>query len=142
MRCFENYSVGDEEFEEPNEVSYTDKLTIPKIHCAYEDSKQLLCLLQQAFVFEKNLGGKLKKLISEMKENGDHKLNHLELVLLEEIISLCSHKKERTAKELLARKYVSEVKQWQPIVEKGLSFKQQNQFGEDLQMNLRYQLYV
>ena len=139
MKCFENYSIGDEEFEEPTEVRYTDKLTIPKIHCAYEDSKQLSCLLQEAFVIDKRLGGKLTKLISEMKENDDDKLNHLELVLLEEISSLCSHKKERTAREQLARKYVSEVKQWQPIVEKGLSFKQQNQFGKDLQMNIRYE---
>ena len=138
MNCFENYSVRDEHFEEPNEVSYTEKLTIPKIHCAYEDSKQLLCLLEQAFVFDKKLGGKLIKLVSEMKENEDNKLNHFELVLLEEIISLCSHKKERTAREQSARNYVSEVKQWQPIVEKGLSFKQQNQFGKDFQMNIRY----
>ena len=115
---------------------FTNKPSIPKIHCAYEESKELLDLLQQAFLLEKSLGAKLLKIISEMRTNKDRKLTCLELVLLEEIIALCYHRKERTAGEELAERYVSEIRQWQPIVEKGLSFKQLEKFYQD-QLTLR-----
>ena len=107
---------------------FEDKLSIPKIHCAYEESKQLLDLLREAFLLEKSLGGKLFRIISDMRPNKDRKLSCLVLVLLEEIIALCYHRKERTAREELAEKYVSQIRQWQPIVEKGLSFVQPDEF--------------
>ena len=123
----ENYFIEDRNSKNLLKFAIQTKLTIPmENHCASKDSKQLSCLLQLGIsVIDNRVGRKIGQTFSEMKESDDDKLNHF-LVLLEEISSLCSHKKERTAREQLARKYVSEVKQWQPIVEKGLSFKQQN----------------
>ena len=63
-----------------------------------------------------------------MRTNKDIKLTCLELVLLEEIIALCYHRKERTAGEELAEKYVNEIRQWQPIVEKGLNFNRRDDY--------------
>ena len=125
MNCIETFTpLPDEE----SLKCFKDKPSIPKIHCAYEKSKQLLDLLQQAFLLEKSLGAKFLKVISDMRTNKDRKLTCLELVLLEEIIALCYHRKERTAREELAEKYMSEIRQWQPIVEKRLSFKQIDEF--------------
>ena len=67
----------------------------------------------------------------------DNKLKSLELVLLDEIISLCSHKKERTAVEEQAKKYVSEVNQWQAIVEKGLGFVRKDRAVEEFETSVR-----
>ena len=114
--------------------------SIPKIHCAYQESKQLLDLLHEAFLLEKSLGGKLLRIISDMRTNKDRKLSCLELVLLEEIIALCCHRKERTAGEELAEKYVSGIRQWQPIVEKGLSLIQSDELYQ-YQINIRYCMY-
>ena len=122
LNCIEQFNSLDDISEEEGINCFKNKPSIPKIHCAYEESKQLLDLLQEAFLLEKSLGGKLLRIISEMRTNKDRKLSCLELVLLEEIFALCCHKKERTAGEELAEKYVSEIRQWQPIVEKGLSF--------------------
>ena len=125
LNCIETFTpLPDEE----SIKCLKDKPSIPKIHCAYEKSKQLLNLFEEAFLLETSLGGKLLKIISEMRTNKDRKLTCLELVLLEEIIALCYHRKERTAGEELAERYVSEIRQWQPIVEKGLSFKQLDEF--------------
>ena len=67
----------------------------------------------------------------------DNKLKCLEVVLLDEIVSLCSHRKERTAVEEQAKKYVSEVNQWQAIVEKGLSFVRNNEAAEEFETSIR-----
>ena len=115
----------------------SDTLSIPKIHCAYKDSKKLLEFLKQAFVLDKDLASKMIRMISEMKKSGDKRLRCLELVLLEEIIISCSHKKERTAGEELAQIYVSEIKQWQPIVERGLSFIPIDEFCQELKLRIR-----
>ncbi|KAI6647030.1 E3 ubiquitin-protein ligase [Oopsacas minuta] len=123
--------------EEGETVSSKDKPSIPSIHCAYEDSKQLLEFLQKAFALEKVLEKKFIKVISEMEKNVDKRLKYLELVLLEEIITLCSHKKERTAGEELAEKYVCEIKQWQPLMERGLSINPTDEFGDELQLTIR-----
>ena len=136
LNCIDRFASFDDISEEQSINCFKDKPSIPKIHCAYEESKELLDLLQQAFLLEKSLGGKLLKVISEMRTNKDRKLTCLELVLLEEIIALCYHRKERTAGEELAEKYVSGIRQWQPIVEKGLSFIQLEKF-KAYQLKLR-----
>ena len=136
LNCIEHFTLFDDISEEQNINCFKDKPSIPKIHCAYEESKELLDLLQQAFLLEKGLGKKFLKIISEMRTNKDRKLTCLELVLLEEIITLCYHRKERTAREELAERYMSEIRQWQPIVEKGLSFIQLDEFYQD-QLTLR-----
>ena len=136
LNCIDRFTSFDDISEEQSINCFKDKPSIPKIHCAYEESKQLLDLLQQAFLLEKSLGKKFLKIISDMRTNKDRKLTCLELVLLEEIITLCCHRKERTAGEELAERYMSEIRQWQPIVEKGLSFKQLEEFYQD-QLTLR-----
>ena len=123
IEYFPTYEVDDGE---RSETCLKRKLTIPKIYCAYEESKQLLDLLQEAFLLESSLEDKIFKIITEMRKIKDIKLTCLELVLLEEIIALCCHRKERTAGEELAEKYVTEIRQWQPIVEKGLSFNRRD----------------
>ena len=136
LNCIEHFTSFDDISEEQSINCFKDKPSIPKIYCAYEESKELLDLLQQAFILEKGLGAKFLKIISEMRTNKNRKLTCLELVLLEEIITLCYHRKERTAGEELAERYLSEIRQWQPIVEKGLSFKQLDEFYQD-QLTLR-----
>ena len=140
LNCIEQFNPLDDISEEEGINCFKNKPSIPKIHCAYEESKQLLDLLQEAFLLEKSLGGKLLRIISDMKTNKDRKLSCLELVLLEEIIALCCHRKERTAGEELAEKYVSEIREWQPIVEKGLSFIQSDELYQ-YQFNIRYCMY-
>ena len=108
------------------------------MHYAYEDSKRLLEFLQQAFLLDKDLASSMTRIISEMKKSGDKRLRCLELVLLEEIIVSCSHKKERTASEELAEIYVSEIKQWQPIIERGLNFNPIDEFCQELKIKTRY----
>ena len=99
------------------------KISIPRIHCAYEDSKHLLELLRDAFLLESRLIGEVNKILSNLiNSKQDDKLRCIELVLLDRITSMCVHYNERTNVEELAKKYVCEVNQWQPIVEKGLSF--------------------
>ena len=136
MNCIENFSSSNELDQDATFVN-RDVLSIPKIHCAYTDSKKLLDFLKQAFVLDKDLASKMIRMISEMK-SGDKRLGCLELVLLEEIIVSCSHKKERTAGEELAQIYVSEIKQWQPIVERGLSFIPIDEFCQELKLRIRY----
>ncbi|KAI6656630.1 E3 ubiquitin-protein ligase [Oopsacas minuta] len=116
----------------------SDKISIPRIHCAYEDSKQLFDLLQQAFQLENSLAGKFNQIFSKLVKNVDNrnKMNCLELILLELIINLCSHKKERTASRELAEQYVSEVNQWHGIVEKGLCLNR-NSSNENYKLDLR-----
>ena len=137
LNCIEQFNSLDGISEEEGINCFKNKPSIPKIHCAYEESKQLLDLLQEAFLLEKSLGGKLLRIISDIKTNKDRKLSCLELVLLEEIIALCCHRKERTAGEELAEKYVSGIRQWQPIVEKGLSFIQSDELYQ-YQIKIRY----
>ena len=124
--CIEHFQTYGEDEGERSRNCLKEELTIPKIFCAYEESKQLLDLLQEAFLLDSNLEERFFKIISNMRTNKDRKLSCLELVLLEEIIALCCHRKERTAGEELAEKYVSEIRQWQPIVEKGLSFNRRD----------------
>ena len=98
------------------------KISIPRIHYAYEDSKQLLELLRDAFLLESRLTGEVNEILSNLiKSEEDDKLRCIELVLLDRITSMCVHYNERTCVEELAKKYVCEVNEWQPIVEKGLS---------------------
>ena len=97
-------------------------LSIPIIHCAYEESKQLLDLLQEAFAVNDNITEKLFRVIIEMNETKDVKLDCLELVLVKEIVDSCSHTKARTVTEDLAEKYITEIRRWEPVVERGLSF--------------------
>ena len=97
-----------------------DKISIPKIYCAYEDSKPLLELLRDAFLLDSKLPGKM--LSNLMKTEKGDKSRCLAFFLLEEITSMCVHYQERTVVEELAKKYVNEVNQWQPIVEKVLHF--------------------
>ena len=137
MDRIERLTPLDDVSEEESLNCFRDKPSIPKIHCGYEESKQLLDLLQEAFLLEKSLGTKFLRIISDMRTNKDRKLSCLELVLLEEIIALCCHRKERTAGEELAEKYVSEIRQWQPIVEKGLCFVQSDEFTE-YQLRIRF----
>ena len=137
MNCIENFSSSNEIDEDTTFVN-RDALSIPKMHCAYKDSKMLLDFLKQAFLLDKNLASKMIRMIYEMKKSGDKRLRCLELVLLEDIILLCSHKKERTAGEELAQIYVSEIKQWQLIVEKGLSFIPIDEFCQELKLRIRY----
>ncbi|KAI6647050.1 E3 ubiquitin-protein ligase [Oopsacas minuta] len=118
LQNYINTSLPDEDEEQ------RDIMTIPRIHCAFENSKQLLELFQQAFQLDNGLAGQFNKIISKLEKVDDEKMNCLELVLIEVIINLCGHKKERTASKKLAEQYVSEVNQWQAIVEKGLSFNQ------------------
>ena len=141
LNCIDRFAAFDDISEEQSISCFKDKPSIPKIHCAYEESKELLDLVQQTFLLEKSLGGKLLKVISEMRTNKDRKLTCLELVLLEEIIALCCHRKERTAGEELAERYVSEIRQWQPIVEKGLSFIQLDEF-KAYQLKLRRVFHI
>ena len=136
MNCTENFSSSN--VIDRDATLNRNTLSIPKIHCAYEDSKKLLEFLQQAFVLDKDLASKMIRIISEMKKSGDKRIRCLELVLLDEIIVSCSHKKERTAGEKLAEIYVSEIKQWQPIVERGLSFIPVDEFCQELNIRIRY----
>ena len=137
MNYVENVSSSNELDKDSTFVN-RDNLSIPKIHCAYKDSKKLLEFLKQAFVLDKDEASKMIRMISEMKKSEDKRLRCLELVLLEEIIVSCSHKKERTAGEELAQIYVSEITQWQPIVEKGLSFIPIDEFCLELKLRIRY----
>ena len=111
-----------------NHNSVTDEgfrgnsLSIPQIHCAYEESKQLLDLLQVAFAVNDSITEKLFRVISEMNYTKDVRLECLELVLVEEIVASCSHTKNRTVTEDLAEKYIAEIRRWEPVVERGLSF--------------------
>ena len=111
--------------------------TIPKIHCAYEESMQLIDFFQQAFHSDQRLGPILCNTILKLKRVNDQRLNCLEHLLLEEIISLCSHKRELTASEELAEKYISQIRQFQAVVEKGLTFKQRDEFCEQNQLKIR-----
>ena len=124
MKCVDNF---------PSNKSI---ISIPRIHCAYEESLQFICLFHQASVLDKDLVKRFNKTLSKLKMN-DNKLKSLELVLLDEIISLCSHKKERTAVEEQAKKYVSEVNQWQAIVEKGLGFVRKDKLVEEFETSVR-----
>ena len=137
MSCIVNFSSSNE-FDQDAPLVNRDTISIPKMHCAYKYSKKLLGLLKQAFVLDKDLASKMIRMIREMKKFGDKRLRCLELVLLEEIIVSCSHKKERTAGEELAQIYVSEIKQWQPIVERGLSFISIDEFCQELKLRIRY----
>ena len=119
-----------------NYPSNKSKISIPRIHCAYQDSLQFIQLFYQAHVLDKDLVKKFNKTFSKLKLN-DNKLKCLELVLIDEIISLCSHKKERTAVEEQAKKYMSEVNQWQAIVEKGLSFVRNDRATEEFETSIR-----
>ena len=119
-----------------NYPSNKSKISIPRIHCAYEDSLQLIHLFHQASVLDKDLTKNFNKTLSKIMIN-DNKLKCLEVVLLDEIVSLCSHKKERTAVEEQAKMYVSEVNQWQAIVEKGLSFVRNNEAAEESENSIR-----
>ena len=141
LNCIEQFNSLDDISEGEGINCFKNKPSIPKIHCAYEESKQLLDLLQEAFLLEKSLGGKLLRIISDMKTDKDRKLSCLELVLLEEIIALCYHRKERTAGEELAEKYVGEIRQWQPIVEKGLGFIHSDELYQ-YQINIRYYMHI
>ena len=124
MNCLNNYP------------SNKSKITIPRIHCAYEDSLQLIHLFYEASVLDKDLIKNFNKTLSKIMIN-DNKLKCLEVVLLDEIVSLCSHKKERTAVEEQAKKYVSEVNQCQAIVEKGLHFVRNNKAAEEFKTSIR-----
>ncbi|KAI6652351.1 E3 ubiquitin-protein ligase [Oopsacas minuta] len=137
LNCIRNYIPIDGMEEDPSNY-YDDKLSIPKIHCAYEDSKQLLDLLKQAFSYDERLAAKLNAVIAVLKEKRDKKLQCLELVLLEEIITVCSHKAECTASNKLAEKYVSDIIQWQSVIERGLSFNQLDNSSEELRLSIRY----
>ena len=137
MNCIENFSSSNEIDKDATFVN-GGTLSIPKMHCAYKNSKKLSGFLKQAFVLDKDLASKMIRMIYEMKKSGDKRLRCLELVLLEEIISSCSHKKERTAGEELAQIYVNEIKQWQPIVERGLSFIPIDEFCQELKLRIRY----
>ena len=111
--------------------------TIPKIHCAYEESKQLIEFLQQAFHSDQRLGPILYNTILKLRQDNDQRLDCLEHLLLEEIISLCYHKRELTASEELAEKYISQIRQLQAVVEKGLTFKPRDEFYEQNQLKIR-----
>ena len=115
-----------------------DKISIPRIYCAYEDSKQLLELLRDAFKMDSKLPGKINKILIQdrikSRTEEDDKSRCLEQVLLNEITSMCVHYNDRTAVEELAKKYVTEVNEWQPIVEKGLSL---TACGEDSKTKIR-----
>ena len=119
-----------------NYPSNKSKISIPRIHCAYEDSLQFIQLFYQASVLDKDLVRKFNKTLSKIKIK-DNKLKCLEFVLLEEIVSLCSHKKERTTVEEQAKKYVNEVNQWQAIVEKGLHFVRKNKAADEFETSIR-----
>ena len=97
-------------------------LSIPNIHCAYEDSKQLLDLLQEAFVVNDHITERLFRVFMEMNKTKDVRLQCLELVLVEEIVASCSHTRDRTVTEDLAEKYITEIRRWEHVVERGLSF--------------------
>ena len=119
-------------------MSYEEEnISIPRIHCAYEDSKQLIDLLKQAFSFGGILASNLSTTLNELKPKEDKKLKCLELILLEEIIKLCPYKKELTSSQLLADKYVSEIKQWQSVMDRGLEFKQSDEFTEEYKVKIR-----
>ncbi|KAI6655769.1 E3 ubiquitin-protein ligase [Oopsacas minuta] len=133
IELFSDHQASEEE--EQSEITPNRTLTIPKIHCAYEESKQLLDLLQQAFILEKDLERKLFRIIKEMNENKDSRLSCLELILLEEIIASCHHTRERTACKEQAEKYVTEIRQWQSVVERGLSFNRPDYPGYNTTVN-------
>ena len=118
-------------------MSYEDKLSIPRIHCAYEESKQLIELLKQAFSSGGRLAIILSTTLTELETKQDKKLKCLELILLDQILQLCSYSKELTSNQLLADKYVSEIKQWQFVMDKGLSFRQSDEFTEEYRVKIR-----
>ena len=119
-------------------MSYEEeKISIPRIHCAYEDSKQLIDLFKQAFSFGGRLAMNLSTTLTKLKSKQDKKLKCLELILLEEIIQLCSYRKELTSNQLLADKYVSEIKQWQYVMDRGLGFKQSHEFTDENKVKIR-----
>ena len=104
------------EYFPPVEEGEQPKLTIPKIHYGYNDSKQLLNLLQQAFEIEESLGIKLYEEISILRRESEESI-FVELLLLEAITKLCSHREERTARKSLAEKYVTEIRRWESVVQ-------------------------
>lgn len=127
-----------DEFEVSNTSDIQSTMTIPKIHCAYEDSLQLINLFEQTFVLRSDLGINISKKISTFRESEDPKLKCLELVLLEEILSLCSHSRERTSKLELAEKYISYIRKWQPLVEEALCLLDLNRDYKSYHVNIRY----
>ena len=114
--------ISNSKTEEEATSSNNTKITIPKIHYAYNESKSLLSFLERAFLLEQPLAKKIFERIKQVKQTNDQRLKRLEHVLLEEIIFLCTHKKELTSDRDLAEKYVILVRQFQPLVEEGLSF--------------------
>ncbi|KAI6655773.1 E3 ubiquitin-protein ligase [Oopsacas minuta] len=114
-----------------------NKTTIPKIHYAYQDSRQLIELFEQAFGLKDTLGRTISDMLPQMWDDQDMKLNCLELVLIEEIISLCSHNKDRTSSMELAEIYVTEIRKWQPLIEKGLSRTHSNKDINEYQLEIR-----
>ena len=91
------------------------KLSVPNIHYAYYNSKQLLTLLQQAFEIKESLVKELWRTIFEMEKNNEDIL--VELLLLETIRKSCDHYGERTARKEMAVKYVAEIRRWESIVQ-------------------------
>ena len=67
---------------------------------------------------KESLGKLLLEKISKLRKDSKN-IIFVELVLLEEIIELCYHRKERTAEENLAEKYVTEIRRWESIVQEG-----------------------
>ena len=118
-----------------------EELTIPKIHYAYENSKQLLVLLQQAFLLEESFGERIFALILKVKKSPDDipKLC-LEIDLLEEIINLCNRYQAQIFSREEALKYVTEIKRWSSVIDKTLTLYRQNRedYQESLYTTFRY----
>ena len=120
-------------------TSFTDEnISIPRIHYAFENSKHLIDLLKQSFSYEGRLAVNLYTTLADLKEKRDEKLKCIELVVLEEITNLCSYKKELTCSKALAEKYVSEIKQWQSVMERGFSFKHSDELSHAYRQRIRY----
>ena len=137
LNCIENYATRFSGMED-GKMGYEEKLlSIPRIHCAYEDSKQLIDLLKLAFSFGGTLAINLIATLNDLKTNQAKKLKCVELILLAEIIQLCSYEKERISSQVLADKYASEIKQWQSVMDRGLSFKQSDESTEEYRVKIR-----
>ena len=133
-----NSSNERDEFEVRNTSDIQNTMTIPKIHCAYEDSLQLINLFEQAFVLRSDLAMNISKTVSTLRDSEDPKLKCLELVLLEEILSLCSHSRDCTSKLELAEKYISSIRKWQPLVEEALCQLSMYTDNKSYRINIRY----
>ena len=119
--CIEQLSLSEEG--SSSNVSQNE-LTISKIYYAYENSKELLDILQHSFLLDESFGGKIFRQISKIRKSPNDIPLRLEIILLEEVINLCDQTQISSREEAL--KYVIEIRRWIGVVDKTLAHFGQN----------------